>query len=71
MQQHISGRIIMEKSVNSQCKRCRMDIVWTCQQTWIHCTTEGPNKRFGKRTRQTPEQKQTWATKGKVIKRKK
>ncbi len=57
MQQHISGRIITEKSLDSQCKRCRMDRVWTCQQTWIHCTTVSTNTRIWKSTQQTPEQK--------------
>ncbi len=42
----------------------------TCQQNRIHFTTGGTNTRLGKSTKQTPEQWQTWRTKGKINKTK-
>ena len=60
----------MEKSVDNQCKRCGIYTVWTCQQNRIHFTTGGTNTRLGKSTKQTPEQWQTWRTKGKINKTK-
>ncbi len=71
MQQQINGRIIKKKSVDSQCKKCWMDTMWTCQQAWIHCTAGITNKRSGKSTRHKLRQKPTWTTEWQVSKRKK